>query len=167
MSNTNQRHQPLIKPQFQDDKPWVSTTPLRPLTRKQQVFADFLIKNPKASATQAAKQAYGKVDKPVTELSARNIASENLTKPNILLELAKHSGTAEMTVIEVMGYSKKYGKDEHFSKEQGAAYANVALHAANSLLDRLHGKATTTIESTTKVVTLNIDLTGSVTDTNL
>ena len=57
--------------------------PMRPLTRKQQAFVKHLVDNPKASATQAVKATYGKPFKPVTELSARYIASDNLTKPNI------------------------------------------------------------------------------------
>jgi hypothetical protein len=39
-----------------------------------------------------------------------------------------------------------------------------ARQTADSLLDRVHGKATIKTENTTSVVTLNIDLTGAVTE---
>lgn len=133
--------------------------PLRPLTRKQAAFVRHLIEHPKASATAAAKAAYGQ-HKPITDGTARMMGSENLAKPSIQMELAKYSGTAESTVLEVMEYSKEYGRKRSGAKGQGAAYANVALHAAKDILDRVHGKATQRTETTSTSVTLNIDLTG-------
>lgn len=130
---------------------------LKPLTRKQQAFTNYLIENPKASGTEAAKATYGKEGKPVTELSARAIASENLTKPNIVLELAKHSSKAELVILEVLEQSrKKMYEDER----NGDKWAVNARQTADSLLDRVHGKAKQTVDVTTKAVVINIDLTG-------
>lgn len=142
-------------------RPGSTIKPLKPLTRKQQAFIRHLVDNPKASATQAVKQAYGQPNKPVTELSARNIASENLTKPNIMLELSKYSDTAESTLINVMQYSLELGKS---GSTAGASYANNARQSANDVLNRLHGTPTSRHEVQSTAVTLNIDLTG-VTDT--
>jgi hypothetical protein len=134
--------------------------PARPLTRKQQAFVKHLIDNPKASATAAARASYGKPDKPVTELSARNIAHDNLTKPNVMAELAKHSGTAEIVLIEVMNQSREqmYQTD----RARAVDWANTARQSANDVIDRVHGKAVQQIQQTTKAVTLNINLTDVV-----
>lgn len=133
------------------------TKPLAPLTRKQAAFVRHLIENPKASATRAVKATYGKPDKPVTELAARSIAHENIMKPNIQLELAKHSATAELAMLEVLNYSKEYGRDSE--NRNGASYASVAVSVAKDILDRVHGKATQRVETTSTAVVLNIDLT--------
>lgn len=116
-----------------------------------------IIDNPKASATAAVQAAYGRPDKPVSAPVAAVIASENLRKPNVLTELAKYQSKAEANLIEVMEVSTEYSK--RFSKE-GAAYASVAVQSANSILDRLLGKATIKHDITSTAVTLNIDLTG-------
>jgi phage terminase small subunit len=99
------------------------------LTRKQKVFADELINNPKQSATSAALKAYD-----TTPPVAAVIASENLRKPNILLYLDKHIDKAQETIVEVM--TDKNNK------------ADTRLRAADSLLDRTLGKATLTDTST-------------------
>lgn len=125
----------------------------RPLTRKQKAFVDYLVKHPKASATKAAKETYN-VN---TDNSAAIQGHENLRKPNVMLELAKHSATAENTILEVMQTSKEYSRQGNTA---GASYAATAVSAANSILDRLHGKATQRVEQTTQAVVLNIDLTG-------
>lgn len=130
--------------------------PLRPLTKKQQIFVKYLIDNPKASATAAAREAYNVT----TSHSAEVVAHENMRKPEIKLELAKYSGSAESTVVEVMDYSKELGKS---GRGAGAQYAGVALQAARDILDRVHGKATQRTEVSTQAVTLNIDLTGTLT----
>lgn len=133
------------------------TTPplqvVKPLTRKQQAFTDYIVDNPKASATAAAEHAYNVT----TRHAAEQIAHENMRKPEILLELSKHSQTAEYTLLEVMNTSKGYSK---LGNTAGASYATTAIQAANSILDRLHGKATSKVEATSTSVVLNIDLTG-------
>jgi hypothetical protein len=163
--------QQLIKPPTTEDQAWtpkqdqaVSGThkPVKPLTRKQAAFVRHLLDHPKEPAINAAKAAYGKPDHEISYRTANAIATENLQKPAILTILSLHSANAEDTLIEVMNKSKEYalqgGKD-------GASYAAVAVNSANSVLDRVHGKATIKQEVTSTSVVLNIDLTG-VTETN-
>lgn len=148
----------LEKPRHQADK----NPALKPLTRKQRVFTEYLINNPKASATTAAKAAYNVT----TEGSARIQAHDTLTKPNVQLELARHSATAELSLLEVLEYSKQYGRDQSGRGEQGASYAGVAVSVAKDILDRVHGKAKQRTEVETRAVTLNIDLSGTLDGNN-
>lgn len=129
--------------------------PVKPLTKKQKSFAIGIIENPKLSATEIAARVYNVNNRN----TARSIAAENLSKPAILAELAKYSVNSELTLLRVMDYSTEYGAE---GGKEGASYASVAMQTANSILDRLHGKATTKIEQTTTAVTLNIDLTNSI-----
>lgn len=130
----------------------------RKLTRKQQAFIKHLVDNPKASAKAAAQAAYNVT----SERSAETVGSELLRKPEIMAELAKYSGSAEITVIEVMEYSKDKGRI--LDNGAGASYAATALQAANSLLDRLHGKATQRTESVSTAVNLNLNLSDITSD---
>jgi len=123
------------------------------ITGKQRAFIQYVLEHPKEPAKNAAMAAYG-----VTGNLAESMASENLSKPKILLELQKHSNTAEITLIEVMNTSREYSKKGNTA---GASYANTAQQIANSILDRLHGKATQRIQQETTAVTLNIDLTST------
>lgn len=138
-----------------------TVSPLKPLTSKQQEFVRQLVNNPKASATQAVKQAYGKPGKPVTELSARNIASTNLTKPNIKHALSQYQTTAEYNLIKLANSSTEYALE---GGRDGASYASVSNSVNNSILDRLLGKATSRVEQTSTSVTINVDLTGVTTE---
>lgn len=123
------------------------------LTRKQKAFVQTLVNNPHMSATEAVRQTYNVT----TDNSAAQIATENLSKPHLLLELSKYDETAQNTLIEVMGNSREFSK---LGNTAGSSYAATAITAANSVLDRLHGKATQRLETTTQAVVLNIDLTG-------
>lgn len=140
-STTTKRHKPAPK-----------------LTRKQLAFVSKLVNNPKMSATQVVKEVYGTPDKPVTELSARNIASENLTKPNIMAELAKYDNTAQITIVEVMNKSKDMMNND---LPRSVDWANTARQTADSILDRIHGKAAQTVHTTSVSLTFGMDLTGS------
>jgi phage terminase small subunit len=120
------------------------------LTKKQKAFADKLIANPKMSATVAALETYGKPDKPTTYGTAGTIATQNLKEPKVLKYLNKHLDKAEITVLDVMQNSSQL-KDE-------PAHAAIALKAADSVIDRLMGKATQRIEQQTNVVTLSLSL---------
>lgn len=129
--------------------------PLRPLTTKQRLFVQELINNPKQSATEAVKKVYKVKDSESS--TARTMASENLAKPNIKLELAKYQNNAELAIIEVLEQSKKKMYED--SKE-AVQWAVNTRQTADSILDRVLGKATQRVESTSTAVTLNIDLTG-------
>jgi phage terminase small subunit len=116
------------------------------LTRKQKAFADTLLDNPKMSATQAALKTYGKPDKPATYNTARDIASENLSKPHIQLYLQNHDYESQSTIVEMM----KQREDKR-----------LAFDAAKDIQDRVHGRATQRVEQHTEGITLHIDLTQS------
>lgn len=146
---------PKLNPQKStaQQRPETVWKPSSNLTRKQNAFVRHLVQHPKASGTEAAAAAYNTTSRHTAE----QIAHENMRKPEIMLELSKHSGTAELTMLEVMEYSKDYGRQ---GDKAGAAYAGVAISAARDILDRIHGKATQRIEASSKVVTISVDLTG-------
>lgn len=130
----------------------VKPKPLRPLTRKQAAFVRHIIENPKQSATEAAQQVYMVKNRNV----AKAMAGENFTKPNILNELSKYSRNAEFVITEVLEQSRK--KMYEHNKE-AVSWAVNARQTADSLLDRLHGKATQRTEIEQRSVSLTIDLT--------
>lgn len=121
------------------------------LTRKENNFVRHIVENPRLSATSAVQSTYNAK----TYNTAKHMASEIMAKPHIQAELAKYDGEAQVTVYEVMKYSKEYGRE---GGKEGASYAGVALSAANSLLDRIHGKATQRTENLNVAVELNVNL---------
>jgi hypothetical protein len=125
------------------------------LTAKQKAFADALLADKKMSATQSALLAYGKPNKPTTYNTAKMIASENLAKPNIMAYLANHAIDAENTLVEVMNEAKQL-------VAESPGYASVARQSASDILDRVYGKATQRIESTSTSVVIGIDLTSTI-----
>jgi phage terminase small subunit len=124
------------------------------LTSKQKAFADEIIKNPHISNTQAAINTLDVT----TENSAAVSAYKMMQTEKVQAYLAKHSQKAEDTILEVMEYSRVYGKT---GGKEGAAYAAVAVTVAKDVLDRLHGKATQKIETQNTSVNVNIDLSGA------
>jgi hypothetical protein len=121
------------------------------LTKKQKALADFLLENPKESATEAAMQTYDVVDR----RSASVIAAYTMNQPHVQAYMVEHSQIASDTMFEIMDGAKKFAKG---GGKEGAAYAGVAVSVAKDILDRVHGKATQKIETESKVVTINIDL---------
>lgn len=121
------------------------------LTRKQKAFADYIIANPKASASKAVEHTYNVID----NNTARNIASTNLAKANIQRYLDIHADKAKDTVMDIMAVSTDYAK---LGGKDGASYASVALQSANSIIDRVDGKATAKVEVNTTSISFNIDL---------
>lgn len=120
---------------------------LKPLTTKQKAFADALINNKKMSATQAVKSAYNTT----TDLAARSIASENLTKPNIISYLADHSDLTEQVITNTI---KEYQLSDDIKQR------SLAVDSAKWVHDKIHGKAKQQIDVRSQAITLNIDLTG-------
>lgn len=114
------------------------------LTRKQKAFADYLINNPKQSATKAAQATYNVSTKQTAEV----IASENLSKPPIQIYLNQHIDKAKNRIVTLVDSNKE----------------DIALRASDSILDRALGKATQRVETQSTSVNLNLDLT-QVTDT--
>jgi phage terminase small subunit len=110
------------------------------LTLKQKAFADELLNNPKQSATKAVLKTYGTTK----DYVAKNIASENLAKPNIQVYLEQHVDKAKYRVIELIDSDKE----------------EIALRAADSVLDRALGKATQRTESVSVSLNFGMDLTS-------
>lgn len=123
----------------------------RPLTPKQKAFVQELLDNPKQSATQAVLKTYGKPGKPPTYLSARNIASENLTKPNIITKLAQYNDMVESAILQTIQDWKDHDKPRQ---------REIAMNQAQFVHDKIHGKATQKVETRSEQVTISIDLTG-------
>lgn len=117
----------------------------RKLTRKQEAFVKHLIENPKDSATEAAIQSYNTDSRFV----AAEIAKENLMKPYIVSELAKHSTSIENIIT-----------DKIYELTQGNTLESVkeGLLNARWAHDKIHGKATQKLETTTQRVSININL---------
>lgn len=120
---------------------------LRPLTNKQKLFVKYLLDNPKASATAAAKASYNVT----TQRSAETMAYENMSKPVILSQLSRNSDVFESVVTNT---AKQWGNSDNTRQRELALQASYWGH------DKVHGKATQRVESTTTGVTLSIDLTG-------
>lgn len=123
------------------------------LTPKQRKYVHNVVAEG-MSKTEAYLASYAHTG---TRKSAHEEASRTSRLPQVKLELDKYSALAENTMIEVMETSNKFSKS---GDRDGAAYAAVAVSAAKDVLDRVHGKATQRVETTTKAVVLNIDLTG-------
>lgn len=121
------------------------------LTKKQKALADYLLENPKQSATEAVVNTYDVKDRK----SAAVVAANTLAKPHVQAYMIEHSQLASDTMFEVMDGAKKFAKG---GGKEGAAYAGVAVSVAKDILDRVHGKATQKIETESKIVTINIDL---------
>lgn len=132
------------------------------LTRKQKAFADTLINNPKISATKAALQTYGKPGKPTSVGTAAVIATENLTKPNVLMYLDKHDFKAQQALVEGLEAERSVyrfnGESKSYELVGTEKDHNSRLRAADSILDRLHGKATQRVEQHSTSVNLNLSL---------
>lgn len=103
-----------------------------------------MLKNPKLSPTKAALEVYDVKSKHTAEV----IASENMSKPEILKYLNEYDSEAQQTVISVM---------KRASKKQSSAFQRLAYDSANSVLDRIHGKATVRAETTNTNLNLNVE----------
>ena len=130
------------------DTPNVIQKPFTPkLTRKQQAFVKEVLDNPKHNATEAAAKVYNVSNRN----SARSVATENLSKPAIVMALGEHSQMVESVLV---GTVRDRGRDAAPRKRE------IALDAAKFVHDKIHGKATVKIQAQTEVVSININLTG-------
>ena len=119
------------------------------LTTKQKRFIKGIIDNPKASATEIASEVYNTKNRNV----ASAIASENLSKPMIASELAKHSKEIEQVITDKT-YELVHSDKLEAQKE--------GLLNARWIHDKIHGKATQRTEVTTQGITINVDLSSSI-----
>lgn len=120
------------------------------LTGKQRAFVDELINNPTSTAVAAYKKAY----KPKPDAKPQVIANmASLTKksPAVASELAKYSGMYEQVINDTI---QDWGHEDNTRKREIAT--NLAMYAH----DKVHGKATQTVKSSTEVVSIAINLTG-------
>jgi len=141
----------------------------QPAQSAEAIIVKQLTPKQKAMVTNIVEKGMSKTDAYIhayqhngTRKTASEEASRTASLPQVKLELAKHSNLAESKLIEILEYSSKYGREKNGSKEQGSAYASVAVSVAKDILDRVHGKATQKLEHQSTAVTLNIDLTGVV-----
>lgn len=121
------------------------------LTPKQAVFVQELIDNPKQSAAEAARKAYGKPGQMMSQSTATSIAHENLTKPDIVAAL---NDSTELFESVIVGVVRDWGESENTRKRE------IALDAAKYGHDKIHGKATVKVEQQTNIVQIAINLTG-------
>lgn len=105
---------------------------------------DIIAGQTKQNATEAYKQVYPNA----SDVTARNNASQLLKKPSSQIYLQKHIKKARSTVVELMDSKKD----------------DIRLRSAQDVLDREHGRATQRTEVQTTGITLNIDLTTSLSD---
>jgi hypothetical protein len=142
----------VAMPYIEDQTPSVKKTPKRKisnsnLTPKQRAFVDHLVNNPKASATQAASVAYNASSRNV----AKSIATENLSKPAIITELAQYTNLVENTIINTV---QDWGNSENTRRRE------IAVESAKWVHDKVHGRASQKIISESKLVKISINLTG-------
>lgn len=76
-------------------------------------------------------------------------------RPLVLEVLQRNEREAQETITDVMQYSRRYGATRD---RDGAQYARVAIDGANSILDRLHGKARQQVDVQATSLSINIDL---------
>ena len=124
----------------------LKTPQIPKLTRKQEAFVRHLVENPKDSATEAVIQTYNIIDRNVAGV----VASENLRKPSVVSELSKYNNLVENTLINTIN---------EYSDSDKLGYRSLAVDTAKYIHDKVHGKATQKIESTSHVITIGIDLT--------
>lgn len=127
----------------------------RPLTGKERAYVQYRIEHPTSTKSEAIRAVYN-VSETTKEKTLRNMASTIEKRPAVLAILNKHAIEAEETLADVMRYSRIQGKT---GTKEGASYAQVAERTANSILDRLHGKAMQQIQVQSTSVNINVDLT--------
>jgi hypothetical protein len=134
------------------------------MTGKQKLFADMILADPKKPKKQIIKEVYNVT----TDRAAEVMASENLRKPAIMAYLNNHADKAQEVLVKAMKAKKKqYGfnpdtkRMELLGEEDDHA---IRLRAADSVLDRVYGKATQRLETASTSVSFTIDLSGMGTD---
>ena len=115
--------------------------PLITATRKQRAFAEYLLKHPKASGTEAALATYNASN----ENTAGVQAWENLRNPKVLAILEKSTDSAQARIAELVHDDDK----------------RLSFDASRDVLDRTYGKATQRLEVQSTAVAITIDLTAN------
>lgn len=115
------------------------------LKANSKAILDIIAAQPGINQTQAYKQIHPSA----SDNTARNNASQLLKKPEAQIYLQKHIDKARSTIVELLDSEKD----------------DIRLRSATDILDRTHGKAVQQINSTSKVLTISIDLGAQDTDT--
>jgi len=112
---------------------------------KSKEVLDLIASNPKINGT----DAYLAVHKTENRTTAASNVHQLLKKPEAQIYLEKHIEKAKNRIVSLVDSEKE----------------EIALRASDSLLDRALGKATQRTEVSTTGVTLTIDLTSALSDT--
>lgn len=124
----------------------MSTTGVnKKLTRKQQAFVRELVENPKISATEAVARTYDVSTRRVAEV----IAHENMMKPEIQSELAKHSKAIEQIIAD---------KTYELTNSDKLDAVKEGLLNARWMHDKVYGKATQKIQTENTSVSVTISM---------
>lgn len=149
-ANTSKLHDIAPTTTKTPGKPKVSKKVNRPPTRKEKAFVKHLIENPKSTITEAYTSAYNV--KPTTkQASIHSQASATLHKPTVISELSKYSNLVENTIINTVN---EWGNEENTRRRE------IAINSAMYVHDKIFGKAKQSIQTESKVVSININLTG-------
>lgn len=119
------------------------------MTGKMQAFVKQRIDNPTKTLTQAVIDAGYDVN---SRVSASVVGRDLMTKPGIIMALAKHAALFESAIV---------GTVSDWKDSETPRKREIALNAAMFGHDKIFGKATVKLEQQTSIVKINIDLTGS------
>jgi len=119
------------------------------LTPKRKAFIQARIDNPKEPISTSVKKAGFNVK---NTYSASTLGRNLMQNKNVQMALAEHNELFESAIVGTV----KDWKDSEVPRKR-----EIALNAAMFGHDKVHGKATTRIESHSEVVKIAIDLTGS------
>jgi hypothetical protein len=120
------------------------------LTPKQKVFVKEYIDN-RGNGTKAALVAYGSEERSITERTAAAVASENLTKPNIIMSLGNYNELIESTLANTV---KQWGDSDRPRERE------IAIDVAKFSHDKIHGRASQAIQLTSTTFNISLDLSG-------
>lgn len=147
------------------ETPWVEPTidapkrkgtgkkgPRGKLTYKQNQFVQTLVQNPTMKPTDAVRAVYDHG----SEGSVRVMAHQLMHNQNVELELAKYTGYAKTSLIKVI--SEAESRLDGASDKDVAPLLAVMEKTANSVVDRVEGKAQSNVNVSIQAVNLNIDL---------
>lgn len=121
------------------------------LTKKQQKF----VKNIAAGMTKRAAVIDAYDTKTTNYGTVTQLANTVARSPRVMAVLEAMNIEAQESLKDVLRASTEFAKE---GTRDGASYAGVAVTAANTILDRLHGKARQQIDVQQTAVQINIDL---------
>lgn len=96
-----------------------------------------------SSDSQNATQAYKQIHPTASDVTAMTNAYKLLQKPEAQIYLEKHISKASNRIVNLVDSDKP----------------DIALRASQDILDRTQGKAIQQVQTTSKTISINIDLT--------